>query len=60
MVFQADMGTYWEKIERMAEIASFVASFAFPAKERDCRRAAFLSKADLTTGVVKEFPELQG
>jgi len=60
VVFQADMGTYWEKIERMAEIASFVASFAFPAKERDCRRAAFLSKADLTTGVVKEFPELQG
>jgi len=23
-------------------------------------RAAFLSKADLTTGVIKEFPELQG
>ena len=60
VLFQADMGTYWEKTERMADIASFVASFGFPSKERDCRRAAFLSKADLTTGVVKEFPELQG
>jgi glycyl-tRNA synthetase beta chain len=60
VLFQADMGTYWEKTERMAEIASFVASFGFPGKAEDCRRAAFLSKADLTTGVVKEFPELQG
>jgi glycyl-tRNA synthetase beta chain len=60
VLFQADMGTYWEKTGRMADVASFVASFGFPAKAQDCRRAAFLSKADLTTGVVKEFPELQG
>ena len=60
VLFQADMGTYWEKIERMADIGEFVASFGFPGKAKDCRRAAFLSKADLTTGVVKEFPELQG
>ncbi|MBP2673759.1 MAG: glyS [Deltaproteobacteria bacterium] len=60
VLFQADMGTYWEKTSRMAEIASFVASIGFPAKAQDCRRAAFLSKADLTAGVVKEFPELQG
>jgi len=60
VLFQADMGTYWEKIERMADIAEFVASFGFPPKAKDCRRAAFLSKADLTTGVIKEFPELQG
>jgi len=60
VLFQADMGTYWEKTERMAEIAAFIASFGFPEKAQDCRRAAFLSKADLTAGVVKEFPELQG
>ncbi|RJP17475.1 MAG: glycine--tRNA ligase subunit beta [Deltaproteobacteria bacterium] len=60
VLFQADMGTYWEKIERMADVAEFVASFGFPGKAKDCRRAAFLSKADLTTGVIKEFPELQG
>jgi glycyl-tRNA synthetase beta chain len=60
VLFQADMGTYWEKTERMADIAAFVASCGFPAKANDCRRAAFLSKADLTTGVIKEFPELQG
>jgi glycyl-tRNA synthetase beta chain len=51
---------YWEKVERMAEIAGYVASIGFPAKEKDCRRAAVLTKADLTTGVIKEFPELQG
>lgn len=60
VLFQADMGTYWEKVERMADIGEFVASFGFPGKADDCRRAAFLSKADLTTGVIKEFPELQG
>ncbi len=60
VLFQADLGTYWEKVERMAEIAAYVAAAGFPAKEQECRRAAFLSKADLTTGVVKEFPELQG
>jgi glycyl-tRNA synthetase beta chain len=60
VLFQADLGTYWEKVERMAEIGAYVASTGFPAKEQECRRAAVLSKADLTTGVVKEFPELQG
>lgn len=60
VLFQADLGTYWEKVERMASIARFVASQGFPAKAEECARAAFLSKADLTTGVVKEFPELQG
>jgi glycyl-tRNA synthetase beta chain len=60
VLFQADLGMYWEKVERMAEIAGYVASIGFPAKEKDCRRAAVLTKADLTTGVIKEFPELQG
>jgi glycyl-tRNA synthetase beta chain len=60
VLFQADLGMYWEKIERMTEIAGYVASIGFPAKEKDCRRAAVLTKADLTTGVIKEFPELQG
>jgi glycyl-tRNA synthetase beta chain len=60
VLFQKEMGTYWEKVERMADVAGYIASFACPSKEADCRRAAILSKADLTTGVVKEFPELQG
>ncbi|MCL5966193.1 MAG: glycine--tRNA ligase subunit beta, partial [Deltaproteobacteria bacterium] len=60
VLFQADLGMYWEKVERMAEVAGHVASIGFSAKTEACRRAAFLTKADLTTGVVKEFPELQG
>lgn len=60
VLFQKDLGMYREKVERMADVAEYVASFGFPGKKADCRRAAILSKADLTTGVVKEFPELQG
>ncbi|HEY5997426.1 MAG TPA: glycine--tRNA ligase subunit beta, partial [Candidatus Deferrimicrobiaceae bacterium] len=60
VLFQKDMGTYWEKVERMAEVAGYLAETVCPSKAADCRRAAILSKADLTTGVVKEFPELQG
>ncbi len=60
VLFQADLGTYWEKVERMAEVAAYVARTSFPGKEEGSRRAAYLAKADLTTGVVKEFPELQG
>jgi glycyl-tRNA synthetase beta chain len=60
VLFQKEMGTYWEKVERVAELAGHIASAACPSKADDCRRASILSKADLTTGVVKEFPELQG
>ena len=60
VLFQADLGTYWEKVERMAGIAEYVGEAGFPGKVGECKRAAFLSKSDLTTGVVKEFPELQG
>jgi glycyl-tRNA synthetase beta chain len=59
IVFHAKLGTQYERIERIEELAGLIANKigADPVK---ARRAARLCKADLTTGVVGEFPELQG
>ncbi|MGC2856565.1 glycine--tRNA ligase subunit beta [Novispirillum sp. DQ9] len=58
-VFHAKLGTDWDKVQRIralsAELAEVVGA---PAVAID--RAAMLAKADLTTGMVGEFPELQG
>jgi glycyl-tRNA synthetase beta chain len=59
VVFQERLGTVYEKVERLAGLARHLApQFAVDAGEAE--RAARLCKADLTTGMVREFPELQG
>lgn len=62
VVFHSKLGTSWEKVERFTEIAKFVAdALNLPLAEREkLLRAAQLCKADLVTGMVGEFPELQG
>ncbi len=59
IVFHAKLGTQYERIERIEVLAGEIANVigADPVK---ARRAARLCKADLTSGVVGEFPELQG
>ena len=62
VVFQQGLGTMYEKTERLEKLASFIAD-AISADEKDhkhAKRAAILSKADLVTGMVTEFTELQG
>ena len=60
VTFQEKLGSVFEKVERIAFICSFLAEeFNIQDKEK-VLRAAMLSKADLVTGVVREFPELQG
>lgn len=62
VVFQQGLGTMYEKTERLEKLASFIAD-AIGADEKDhkhAKRAAILSKADLVTGMVTEFTELQG
>ena len=62
VVFQQGLGTMYEKTERMAQLADFIAD-AIGADEKahkHAHRAALLSKADLVTGMVTEFTELQG
>ncbi|HWR97820.1 MAG TPA: glycine--tRNA ligase subunit beta, partial [Candidatus Methanoperedens sp.] len=60
VVYQEKLGTYREKVERVKELARFVARETDGRREEDAERAAVLSKADLVTGMVGEFPELQG
>ena len=60
MVYQAQLGTSFEKVERFSQLATGLAEqFAVETLELT-RRAAWLAKCDLETGMVYEFPELQG
>jgi glycyl-tRNA synthetase beta chain len=52
-------GTVHEKTFRVSKIAEFLAP-VLNADPQLAERAALLSKADLSTGMVGEFPELQG
>lgn len=60
MVFHAKLGSVADKVERIRSLATFLAVFVPHAGLEDVDRAAELCKADLTTGMVGEFPELQG
>jgi glycyl-tRNA synthetase beta chain len=63
ITFHQKLGTMAQKQERLRGIASFLASLVFSGDEdfrSTCVRAAELCKADLLTGIVGEFPELQG
>lgn len=60
VVYQAKLGTSYEKMERFRAIAEKLASQLAPELSASVSRAAYLCKADLVTGMVGEFPELQG
>lgn len=60
VVYHERLGTVYEKIMRITAIADFIAGRCVPGKKDDAHTAALLSKADLISGVVREFPELQG
>jgi glycyl-tRNA synthetase beta chain len=59
ITFHEKLGSQKERVERVAELAYQIAG-AVDAVPEDARRAAQLAKADLVSGMVGEFPELQG
>ena len=59
MVFQKKLGTLFDKQERMAKLAAGIAA-QIGGDPAHAERAARLSKCDLLTNMVYEFPELQG
>ncbi|HTO39392.1 MAG TPA: glycine--tRNA ligase subunit beta, partial [Rhizomicrobium sp.] len=59
IVFHAKLGTQFERVERIVALAGEIA-VKIGANVEQAKRAALLCKADLTSGVVGEFPELQG
>ena len=61
VVWQRELGTYAEKVERIrAQAIWFAEAAGKKALANTVDRAATLCKADLVTGMVGEFPELQG
>ena len=60
VTFQESLGSLYEKTERVAAIVGSLADELLPSGKDRLVRAARLSKTDLITGVVREFPELQG
>lgn len=60
IVFHAKLGTVAERVERIAALAEELAGSIPDCDAKLAGRAARLAKADLVTGMVGEFPELQG
>ncbi|MSO85640.1 MAG: glycine--tRNA ligase subunit beta [Rhodospirillales bacterium] len=59
-VFHAKLGNDFVRIQRLRLLAPMIAGFVPGTDKAAVDRAAELCKADLTTGMVGEFPELQG
>lgn len=60
VIYQAKLGTSFEKVERFTRLATWLAGRFEPAAKALTLRAAQLAKCDLETKMVYEFPELQG
>jgi glycyl-tRNA synthetase beta chain len=60
IVFHAKLGTQADRIGRIARLALEIAEYVPGAERAQVEEAALLCKADLVTGMVGEFPELQG
>jgi glycyl-tRNA synthetase beta chain len=62
VLFQAKLGSMYEKIQRVQKMAGFLADAVGkgPDLKKEATRAAWLCKSDLVSHVVNEFPKLQG
>ena len=62
VTFHAKLGTMFERVQRIEALAAELAPYVRndPETRTLAMRAARLCKADLVTGMVGEFPELQG
>ncbi|MDH4229390.1 MAG: glycine--tRNA ligase subunit beta [Nitrospirota bacterium] len=59
LMFQKELGSVADKVQRIRALATRLAP-ALGANPQHAARAAELAKCDLVTGMVYEFPELQG
>jgi len=64
VTFQKDLGTYYEKTQRVQRLCSWLSEIikqsGMAIRPGVIHKAACLAKGDLTTELVKEFTELQG
>ncbi len=59
MLFHEKLGSMYDKVMRIVELSAYIATL-IGALIEPTKRAAYLSKADLLTHMVYEFPEVQG
>jgi len=59
VIFQHKLGSLWDKTQRISSLAGLIAK-RLDTDPAYARRAGLLSKCDLLTEMVGEFPELQG
>ncbi|WP_196603809.1 glycine--tRNA ligase subunit beta [Pectinatus haikarae] len=62
VVFQEGLGSIYDKALRLQKLTAYLADACktAPSVKKSAERAALLAKADLVTGMVCEFTELQG
>jgi glycyl-tRNA synthetase beta chain len=60
VIYQAELGTSYAKVQRFSRLAEYVCEQVAPDRIEAVRMAARLSKCDLVTDMVTEFPALQG
>jgi glycyl-tRNA synthetase beta chain len=60
ITFHAKLGTQFDRVCRIESLVDHLPSRLLGTSSHLPKRAALLAKADLTTGIVGEFPELQG
>ncbi len=60
VIYQAELGTSFAKVQRFTRLAEYLAEQIVPEKIHDVGLVAKLCKCDLVTEMVMEFPSLQG
>ncbi len=60
VIYQADLGTSYAKVQRVAALSAYLADIFLPGRGEEAALVAKLSKCDLVTQMVSEFPDLQG
>ena len=60
LIFQKDVGSIYEKAERLAQYVENIHKYLNITDLKKAKRAALLSKSDLASELVGEFPNLQG
>lgn len=60
VIYQAELGTSYAKVQRFTKLAEYLAEKVLPDRGNDVKTVAGLCKCDLVTQMVNEFPSLQG
>ncbi|MBP1715497.1 MAG: glycyl-tRNA synthetase beta chain [Deltaproteobacteria bacterium] len=60
VVYHSKLGTSYEKVMRISRLAEAISARVAPELKETVHRASLLCKGDLITGMVGEFPSLQG